>query len=182
MSIAPKSRARAKRAPRAQGGVPGSGTQAAVNDREIMAAAQKRREPRLIRGGTLAALARGMRSLTLVSLILVASACGGRVAPDPPSGSEADKGASAVAAADVKPACGGPGHVSCGLGSYCWSNGCAVTGDEPGTCFTPVGACDDAVSVPACGCDGKVYANACEATRSGVGWRGDFSDPSGGCR
>jgi len=126
--------------------------------------------------------AHGMRLLICSALLLLAS-CGGKLAPDPQP--EPATGVSAgpvpVTAASDKGACGGPSHVGCAAGSYCWSNGCQVQGEEAGACFTPVTDCET-IYVPACGCDGNVYQNVCEATRSGVGWRGDSPGPTGDCQ
>jgi CubicO group peptidase (beta-lactamase class C family) len=64
--------------------------------------------------------------------------------------------------------CGGadgacPSPLICRFGE---GNACGAA-DPGGVCTSPTDACDGA-SPAACGCDGKTYPNACEASRAGV--------------
>jgi hypothetical protein len=139
---------------------------------------------------------------TLLLLAVLFVACGGAIAPDStqPSGPEPSAPASGAPASGAEPpeapaakpnaptaaavadgaACGGAAHVPCTDGAFCFTGGCRVIDDQAGTCFRPPsGPCAPGV-VPACGCDGNVYSNACEAVRSGVGWSGKFGEDCGG--
>jgi hypothetical protein len=74
---------------------------------------------------------------------------------------ELDGGTRAAAAACQ------PGGEVCGDEAYCERG----PGDEcrrPGRCRPRPASCE-ALSEPACGCDGKTYDNACEAARAGSG-------------
>lgn len=64
-----------------------------------------------------------------------------------------------------------PCSPACNASEYCALSNC----QGPGTCMPrpPIDLqCPD---VPACGCDGKMYGNACDARRAGVDVRGGSS-------
>jgi hypothetical protein len=89
-----------------------------------------------------------------------------RTDADTPDGSAGGAGA----------ACGSRGLSPCADGFYCdfSRNDCGAT-DRPGQCATRPDACAE-IYQPACGCDGMVYSNACEAAAAGQ----DVND-GGGC-
>ena len=64
--------------------------------------------------------------------------------------------------------CAGKAGILCPEGLFCFmETGKCLAADEAGTCQAKPQACD-AVYAPACGCDGKTYANACSAAIEGV--------------
>lgn len=71
-------------------------------------------------------------------------------------------------------ACSGIAGMQCGTGLYCdFGDGTKTNmsscgkGDKGGKCATVPKACPKNINY-VCGCDGKTYANACEAHRQGV--------------
>lgn len=63
--------------------------------------------------------------------------------------------------------CGGIAGLTCADGEYCDYNDTCGEDDQAGHCVPIPEACDlDCPSV--CGCDGKVYCNACIAAQAGV--------------
>jgi hypothetical protein len=78
--------------------------------------------------------------------------------------------------------CGGFGAIKCDDGQYCDFPLEARCGsaDQAGTCRAiNTGGCTTDY-VPECGCDGKTYSNACEATRAGVAIAATGACTSGG--
>src|SRR5579871_531044 len=81
--------------------------------------------------------------------------------------------------------CGGVHHRLCGEDQYCqFSPGACHAGRTSGVCRPKPRVCPD-VFITVCGCDGKVYANACQANRAGVsiahlGYCGAMPGPGGG--
>lgn len=72
--------------------------------------------------------------------------------------------------------CGGLAGLQCDPGFVCdWADNSCGADDGTGTCRPTPDACTP-VEEPACGCDGVVYANPCEAELAGH----DVSD-AGGC-
>jgi hypothetical protein len=64
--------------------------------------------------------------------------------------------------------CGGTGDAACPTGAFCaWSDERCGAGLVHGVCKSPVGGVT-CVQRPACGCDGKVYSNPCEANSAGT--------------
>jgi hypothetical protein len=66
-------------------------------------------------------------------------------------------------------ACGGavsPGNSGTEYCTYVAGDGCGST-DAEGTCRSRPAECI-AMDAPVCGCDGKTYANACEAAKAGT--------------
>lgn len=64
--------------------------------------------------------------------------------------------------------CGGIAGIPCGQGEYCDYTGanCGYA-DATGVCKPRPGACDMQYN-PVCGCDDKIYGNACSAASAGV--------------
>lgn len=64
--------------------------------------------------------------------------------------------------------CGGIAGISCGSGEYCDYTGanCGAA-DQMGVCKPRPGACTTEYN-PVCGCDNKIYGNACTAASAGV--------------
>ncbi|MEO8906416.1 MAG: hypothetical protein ABI488_27545 [Polyangiaceae bacterium] len=65
--------------------------------------------------------------------------------------------------------CGGIAGIACGKGEYCnYPDGAQCgAGDQNGECSSTPGGCL-ADFAPVCGCDEKVYGNACSAAAAGV--------------
>lgn len=64
--------------------------------------------------------------------------------------------------------CGGIAGIQCGDAEYCdFADDLCGANDGDGVC-TPIPESCPAVDEPACGCDGTVYGNACEAGLAGV--------------
>jgi hypothetical protein len=81
-------------------------------------------------------------------------------------------GTSVASAGECAPpaqSCGSRGQASCEDGSYCDfpSGSDCGRADAPGTCAERPQLCPD-IFLPVCGCDGKTYANSCNAARAGV--------------
>lgn len=101
-------------------------------------------------------------------LWFVASACQESKPPTPRADLENKKVAEAVACRD---------NASCDADSYCvYEPGLCARGRASGSCQRKQAACDHPAG-QVCGCDGKVYADACTAQRAGV----DL-DVTGRCR
>jgi hypothetical protein len=64
--------------------------------------------------------------------------------------------------------CGGPRSLTCRKTEYCLTPANTCPGsDQLGVCRARPQICPNVV-IPVCGCDGKTYANACEAARAGA--------------
>jgi hypothetical protein len=91
-------------------------------------------------------------------MVLVVGGCGSHALPGG-NGDEPGSGAP----------CGGFAGESCRAGEFCdfpLSMQCGIA-DGQGVCKARPGKCAD-VYDPVCGCDGKIYANACTANVAGV--------------
>jgi hypothetical protein len=65
------------------------------------------------------------------------------------------------------PCARGPHGATCPQGQYCSFPGIMCAYGGPGRCQLRPQVCQP-VRNPVCGCDGKYYANACEAHKAGV--------------
>ena len=109
-----------------------------------------------------------------------AGASGGADAGEGGGGTSGTAGAAGASGAGGKP-CGGRTAATCDPGQYCrYESGTCGSTDEIGACTTQPGgiAC---VQGYACGCDGKVYPNLCQAHSAGVDvWSGNQCVPGDG--
>lgn len=79
--------------------------------------------------------------------------------------------------------CGGFLGQTCGTGEWCDYEGTSCGfADQTGVCKTKPDACAE-IYAPVCGCNGKTYGNACEASIAGVDVKknGACTDSCGGC-
>jgi Cellulose binding domain/Kazal-type serine protease inhibitor domain len=68
----------------------------------------------------------------------------------------------------VPPTCGGTAGLVCRAGEYCAMDvGTCLTPNAAGVCQPMPEECMDVVD-PVCGCDGKTYNNACQASMAGT--------------
>jgi Kazal-type serine protease inhibitor domain len=80
-------------------------------------------------------------------------------------------------AANLDEACGGPGKITCNSALYCLlPAGQCSSPDAAGTCVKAPDFCMR-VSRPVCGCNGKTYANECDARHAKVA-----IDTTGACK
>jgi hypothetical protein len=80
-------------------------------------------------------------------------------------------------AANLDEACGGPQKITCNSALYCQlPAGQCSSPDTAGTCVKAPDFCMR-VSRPVCGCNGKTYANECEARKARVA-----IDTTGACK
>jgi Kazal-type serine protease inhibitor domain len=86
-------------------------------------------------------------------------------------------GLSGASAANLDEACGGPDHITCNSALYCQlpAGQCSAP-DTAGTCVKAPDFCMR-VSRPVCGCNGKTYANECDARKAKVA-----IDTTGACK
>ncbi|HXQ15489.1 MAG TPA: hypothetical protein VN814_12780 [Caulobacteraceae bacterium] len=71
-------------------------------------------------------------------------------------------------AASAARRCGGPNHLACGPAAYCHVGGLACRSrDGVGVCQARPRICPD-IWIGVCGCDGRTYANTCQAERAGA--------------
>ncbi|MEO6839441.1 MAG: Kazal-type serine protease inhibitor family protein [Bradyrhizobium sp.] len=77
-------------------------------------------------------------------------------------------GLSGANAANLDEACGGPDHITCNSALYCQlpAGQCSAS-DTAGVCAKMPDFCMR-VSRPVCGCNGKTYANECDARHAKV--------------
>jgi len=74
-----------------------------------------------------------------------------------------------VGSVSVGAACGGTGDPPCASGTYCeWSDNMCGTRTHGACASVPMGVACVISSAPVCGCDGKNYPGACEASKAGV--------------
>src|SRR3984957_983979 len=86
-------------------------------------------------------------------------------------------GSPGAGAANLDEACGGPDHITCNSALYCQlPAGQCSSPDTAGTCLKAPDFCMR-VSRPVCGCNGKTYANECEARKARVA-----IDTTGACK
>jgi hypothetical protein len=86
-------------------------------------------------------------------------------------------GLSQAGAANLDEACGGPQKITCNSALYCQLPAGQCAGpDTAGTCVKAPDFCMR-VSRPVCGCNGKTYANECEARKARVA-----IDTTGACK
>jgi hypothetical protein len=79
--------------------------------------------------------------------------------------------------ANLDEACGGPDKITCNSALYCQlPAGQCSAADVAGTCVKAPDFCMR-VSRPVCGCNGKTYANECDARHAKVA-----IDTSGACK
>lgn len=85
-------------------------------------------------------------------------------------GAAGSGGGKAGASGGVGSTCGGKIGGTCPDGTYCvWPDKSCGVADGVGTCQMKQGSCPPmAFQGSVCGCDGKVYVNACDAGNSGV--------------
>lgn len=116
-------------------------------------------------------------------LFLVAAACGGdsnrTTNPDGGGGGGSDGGGSGSGGSGVQ--CGGLAGSKCEPTEYCdYANNTCGAADETGTCKTRQTICPAAIGASeVCGCDGKLYPNACEAHSAGTDLNANGSCPEG---
>ncbi len=65
--------------------------------------------------------------------------------------------------------CGGSDGIVCADDLYCAFKGGSCGEQDIGVCTSLPARCDKGKGERVCGCDGKFYANACEAKSAGVG-------------
>ena len=86
-------------------------------------------------------------------------------------------GSPGAGAANLDEACGGPQKITCNSALYCQlPAGQCSNADTAGTCVKAPDFCMR-VSRPVCGCNGKTYANECEARKARVA-----IDTTGACK
>jgi hypothetical protein len=90
--------------------------------------------------------------------MVIAAACGGTVSGGNDGGGGGDGGGSGASCAT---------NGDCESGSYCDRGGSCGTSGTKGTCKSKPQGCSLLYS-PTCGCDGKVYGNACAMNGAGV--------------
>ena len=97
-------------------------------------------------------------------------------------GTAGTAGAGGFGGTGQRATCGGLTGAACPPSEFCFYNAGAVCGaaDQTGVCRMKPTSCP-AAETPVCGCDGKTYANMCEAMRGGtsVARDGECPPPAG---
>jgi len=111
------------------------------------------------------------------ALMALAGCDGPTVCAQPGCGATGGTGTGGHGTGGAKP-CGGLAGAACDSGEYCaFGDGSCGAGDQQGVCTPiPVTCPLEAVPWEVCGCDGKVYGDACSAAMGGT----DLST-NGGC-